>query len=214
MRSFVSPDGRSIEAEIVAATPDTVTLKLASGQSIVAPVNKFSTADQEFITTWRKQNPAVIKYNFATSFTKEKKDSSKKDTGSRIVTTETWVCNMKISNRSGQTLQDLKINYEIYYNQMDAGRPVLRKSPGSTTIASIKNLQDLIIPTEDLKLTTTQLDGGYYYADGSRPRQKDSLSGMVINISHEGKQVFSWTSNGVPAGRGATAEGKDSVFGK
>ncbi|HYF37796.1 MAG TPA: hypothetical protein VD994_21015 [Prosthecobacter sp.] len=214
MRTFSSPDGRTVEAEIVAATPDTVTLKLASGQSIVAPVTRFSTQDQEFIGDWRRKNPVAIKYSFAASYTKDKKNSTKRTDDNTVITTDTWVCNMKIANRSGQTLENVKVDYEVFYNQVERGNPITRKSSGTTTIESIKHLQELVIPTKELKLETSQLDGGFYYADGSPSRQRDSLSGMIINLSHEGKKVFSWASGGVPTGRGATAEGKDSVFGK
>jgi hypothetical protein len=59
------------------------------------------------------------------------------------------------------------------------------------------------------------LEGGFYYTDGSRARQKETLNGMVIHINHDGKKVFSWASSGVPKGAESVAEGtKESLLGQ
>jgi hypothetical protein len=58
------------------------------------------------------------------------------------------------------------------------------------------------------------LEGGFYYTDGTKTRQKDSISAMQINIHHDGKQVFSWASAGVPKGAGNSEGSKGSLFEK
>jgi hypothetical protein len=211
VRTFTSPDGRTLDAEVSSATLDTVTLKLAAGGTIVAPISKFSTADQQFIKEWRKQNPTAIKYSFTSSYTKEKTKSQKSSVGAATVTSDSWICNMKIANRSGQTLEKLKIDYDIFYDNNEGGRVVTRKASGSATIDNIKHLQEVLVPTKELTLQTSQLKGGYYYSDGARARQRDSLSGMVIKISHEGKQVYTWASSGVPEGRAGVSSDSDSA---
>ncbi len=60
-RTFTSPDGRTIQAEIQAATPDRVTLKTTAGQTLVAPIDKFIPADQDHIVAWSKANPVQVK---------------------------------------------------------------------------------------------------------------------------------------------------------
>jgi len=174
-RTFTSPDGRTLEAEIQSAMADTVTLKLANGQALTVAVTKFSKTDQAYIAEWRKANPVTIKYNFSASYTKEKKDTSKRLENNHEIITEVWVCNIKLANRSGQVLDKVRVNYDIYYTQVSGNQPVLRKMSGSTGLENMKNLQEVTLPTKELKLITSKLEGGRYYEDGSRSRQKDSI---------------------------------------
>jgi hypothetical protein len=212
---FTSPDGRTLEAEIVSATPDRVSLKTTAGVPIVAPINKFSPADQEFIGQWRKDHPVEIKYKFAADYTKSKVSSTKRKSGITEYTTEIWECNMKITNDSIQTLEGVSADYVIYYDVMDGANKITQTKAGKADIGTMKSKQQLVVKTDSVTLTTTQLLGGYYYADGSKTRQKDSVSAMLININHDGKKVFSWASAGVPKGAGAAAEGaKGSLFEK
>lgn len=213
-RTFTSSDGRTVEAEVISSTPDMVTLKLNTGQTVATSVNRFSEADQTYLAAWRKEHPTEIKYALTTNYTKSKTDSSKGSVSGKTITTETWLCNMKVTNRSGQTLENLKVKYDIYCNEFDdnSSNMVLKKTSNEASISSIKNLQELVIPTKEVRLKLVQLKAGYYYVDGGRARQKEDLAGMTITILHEGKEVYSWSSNGVP---GQGSDGKNgSLFGK
>ncbi|MES2735338.1 MAG: hypothetical protein V4672_03390 [Verrucomicrobiota bacterium] len=213
-RTFTSPDGRTLQADVQSATTDMVTLKLANGAPLTVQISKFSEADQTYIAEWRKANPTAIKYNFATSFTKDKRDSSKSSRNNEEITTDTWACNVKLANRSNQTLDGLKMDYEIYYTQVTGKQAVTRKMTGQADVPSIKHLEELVVPTRELKLTTSKLEGGYYYLDGSRSRQKDAIEGVAIKLTHDGKMVYEWASAGVPKDRGATAEGTSGSLAK
>ncbi|TDU81507.1 hypothetical protein EI77_00817 [Prosthecobacter fusiformis] len=204
-RTFTSPDGRTLLAEIQSATPDMVTLKLVNGPILAVPINKFSESDQAFVAEWRKANPVTIKYDFASSYTKDKANSTKQTVNNVEITTETWLCNLKLANRSNQTLEGLKVNYEIYYSQANGPTMVTRKATGNATIPSLKHLEETAIKTTTVQLKTSKLEGGFYYADGSRSRNKDTIEGMVVKISHQGKQVYEWASSGLPKDRGAVA---------
>ncbi len=205
-RTFTSPDGRTLQAEVQSATPDMVTLKMATGQTLTVPVTKFSDADQTFIAEWRKANPAATKYAFAASYTKEKKDSTKSMSGNAELTTETWVCNLKLANRSSQTLEDVKVDYEIFCTKINNGQAVQQRLKGSSDVGSIKHLEEVVIPSLEVKLYTTKLEGGFYYLDGSRSRKKDEIDGVVIRVTHAGQKVFEWASSGVPKDNGADAK--------
>jgi hypothetical protein len=212
---FTSPDGRTLQAEIVSATHDRVNLKTTSGVPIVAPIDKFSPADQEFIAQWRKDHPVMIKYKFSADYTKSKVSSSKRKSNNTEITTEIWECNMKITNESGQTLDGVTADYVIYYDQMERGNKISQTKMGKAELGVMKAQQQLVVKTDTVALSTTLLEGGFYYTDGTKTRQKDSISAMQININHDGKKVFSWASAGVPKGAGAAAEGtKGSLFEK
>lgn len=215
VRTFTSPDGRTLQAEITAATPDRVSLKTAAGQPLVVPIDKFIPADQEHISEWRKANPVQIKYRFVADYTKSKAGSSKMKSYNETITTEQWECNMKITNQSGQTLEGVTVDYVIYYDNLERGNKVTRSKAGKADIGTMKSLQQIVVKTTPVELHSVQLEGGYYYTDGTRARQKETLNGMIIHVNHDGKKVFTWTSSGVPKGAGTTAEGtKGSLFGQ
>lgn len=211
---FTSPDGRTLEAEILSATPDRVSLKTTAGVPLVAPIDKFSPADQAFIAQWRKDHPVAIRYKFAADYTKSKVSSTKRKSNNTEVTTEIWECNMKIINESGQTLEGVTADYVIYYDQMDRGNKISQTKVGKAELGVMKAQQQLVVKTDTVSLSTTLLEGGFYYTDGTKTRQKDSISAMQININHDGKKVFSWSSSGVPKGAGAAEGRKSSLFEK
>ena len=181
-RTFTSPDGRTLQAEIQAATPDRVTLKTTAGQTLVAPIDRFSSADQEHIAAWRKANPVQVKYRFLADYTKSKSSSSKSTSGSETITTEIWDCNMKITNQSGQTLEGVSADYVIYFDSLERGSKITRSKTGKADLGTIKSLQQLIVKTDPIELHGVELNGGYYYADGSRARQKEAITAMIINL--------------------------------
>lgn len=211
---FTSPDGRTLEAEIVSATPDRVSLKTTAGVPLMAPIDKFSPADQAFIAQWRKDHPVAIRYKFAADYTKSKVSSTKRKSNNTEVTTEIWECNMKIINESGQTLEGVTVDYVIYYDQMDRGNKISQTKVGKAELGVMKAQQQRVVKTDTVALTTTLLEGGFYYTDGTKTRQKDSISAMQIDISHEGKKVFSWASAGVPKGSSSSEGSKGSLFEK
>jgi len=157
----------------------------------------------------------MIKYKFSADYTKSKVSSSKRKSNNTEITTEIWECNMKITNESGQTLDGVTADYVIYYDQMERGNKISQTKMGKAELGVMKAQQQLVVKTDTVALSTTLLEGGFYYTDGTKTRQKDSISAMQININHDGKKVFSWASAGVPKGAGAAAEGtKGSLFEK
>jgi hypothetical protein len=206
-RTFTSPDGRTLQAEILAATPDRVTLKTSTGQTLVAPVDKFIPSDQEDIAAWRKANPAKISYRFVADFTKSKEGASKSKQGNIFVTTERWVCNLKLINQSGQTLEDVSASYRIFFDQLERGEKITRSKAGRLDLGTLKALQQVVVKTDTVDLQAIELEAGYYFTDGSRARQKEGIKGVLIDILHEGKKVFTWVSPGVPKGAERVAEG-------
>lgn len=208
-RTFTSPDGRTLQAEIISATPDRVTLKTSAGQTLVAPVDKFIPADQENIAAWRKANPAAINYRFVADYTKSKEGSSKTKQNNTFITTERWLCNLKLINQSGQTLEDVSADYRIFFDQLERGEKITRSKTGKVDLGTLKSLQQVVVKTDTVELQSIELEGGYYFTDGSRSRQKEGIKGVLIDIRHAGKKVFTWASSGVPKGAERVAEGTE-----
>ncbi len=57
-RTWSSTDGRQLEGDYVSGTPDAVTVKLATGQTVVIPLNRLSEADQQWVAE-QKPGPKV-----------------------------------------------------------------------------------------------------------------------------------------------------------
>lgn len=204
-RTFTSPDGRTLQAEILKASPESVTLQLTNGQSIVAPVDKFSPEDQAFIAKWRKENPEVIKYNFSASYKEAKINSIKSFKSDHEITTEAWECTVNLGNRSGETLEGLEVEYTIYFTQISNNQPTLRAVSGTSKLPSLRHLQEESFKTKSVQLVSSKLAAGFYYADGSRSRQKDDIEGLSLKIKHAGKIAYEWTSQGLTPERIKTA---------
>jgi hypothetical protein len=57
-RTFTDAKGRTIEAEVTAATETEVTIKRADGKEFTVALSTFSDADQEFVKKWREAKAA------------------------------------------------------------------------------------------------------------------------------------------------------------
>lgn len=206
LRTFTSPNGQTIQAEIVSASAADVTLKMANGAVITATLDKFSRADQAFVAEWLKSNAAAIKYSFDLNFSKDKTDSSKRMLGNTEVTTERWLCHIKFTNRSNVTLDNVSLKYDIYYTAISGNQSIVKKFSGDTKVAPTKHLETVSVSTKEIVLEKSKLEGGFYYADGSRSRQRDSIDGIAIDVFHNGQKVHSWVSSGVPKDRVAPTQ--------
>lgn len=205
-RTFTSPGGQTIQAEIVSATASDVTLKMDNGAVVTATLDKFSRADQAFIAEWSKSNVAAIKYSFDLNYSKDKTDTSKRVVSNTEVTTERWLCNLKFTNRSNVTLDNVSLKYDIYYTAVSGNRAIVRKESGETKVPPTKHLETVVVTTKEIALEKSKLEGGFYYADGSRSRQRDSIDGVAIDVFHNGQKVHSWVSSGVPKDRVAPTQ--------
>jgi hypothetical protein len=210
-REFTSTDGRKMQAEVEAVTPDRVTIKTAAGASYVTPISQFSAADQAYFKEWAATHTqSEIRYRFEVSYTKEKLDTRNSRDGHKEIKNENWRCNLKIINNSGQTLDQLKVIYTVIYDKIQSDRAITVGREGSKTIDLIKHHEQLIIPTDEVTLTSSQLVDGWYYFNGSRVRKKDSIEGVKVSLEHKGKEVFTWKSMGSPETYAAAKVKKDN----
>jgi hypothetical protein len=196
-RAFTSSDGKTLNAEIETATADTVTLKLADGKPVMIPLARLAPADQDFVKTWLKANPPTIHYNFDVSWTKEKAGSSTKGVNNTKIVTNKYVTHIKITNRSGQAVENIGLNYQIYYSDMEGAATLIKHHDGKQNIPLIKSGETITVDAEPVSLSSKQLDGGFYYTDGSASRKIDTFKGIAATLKHDGKQIFEFVSQGV-----------------
>ncbi|MFZ4763698.1 MAG: hypothetical protein ACOYMN_01990 [Roseimicrobium sp.] len=152
-RNFTSTDGKTISAELVTANSLQATLKLASGQESVVPLNRLSKADQDFITAWLKQSPQAaqaIRYNFEVDASKEKLDTKKTRTGSSVInaTTSEWLYHVKITNRASQLIEGLQMRFQIHYNDVDGKTKSTELKSGAKAVPALKPGESTVVDTD------------------------------------------------------------------
>jgi len=207
-RIFTSTDGRTLEAEVVSATPDMVTLKLANGTTPTVPLERLSELDRTYVSQWRQANPSTIRYNFNVEFSKQRTSGPRQrprgDSPAVVVSKEKWVGTFKIQNRSGQAVDNLEVRYQLHYMDDNGKVKAAEIKTGTRKIPIIKSNEILSIDTDTLELEVTQLAAGYYWRDGSKRTEDDGVKGGAVSILHNGKVVHEFASRGVTL----VAEGK------
>ncbi len=205
-RTFTSTDGRQLVAEVVSVADGTASLKLGNGTVAEVPLSRFIKTDADYLSSWEPGADAAIKYLFDVAHSKERTDKSVSKDSQEKSGTETWVMNLKVRNRSGVDLKDVTLKYNIFYKVPSGQSSVLRKTPGTIKIESIRQNEELKLATEPVTLKVSELQGGWYYSDGSKRKQNDSLEGIAMTFVHEGAEGFTWASRGLPAGASGAPE--------
>ncbi|HSJ04960.1 MAG: hypothetical protein ACAI34_14230 [Verrucomicrobium sp.] len=200
-RTFTSADGRKLVAEIVGATPDTVSLKLADGSTATLPLIRLAEEDREVIGQWRKANPQAIRYNFTVDWTDECVSGKKRARGNGpaiVEAKEKWVCHFKVLNRSGMTLENVELRYQIHYVSVDGKAQTSEVVKGRKAIPAVKFNDTAVVDSDVVELDVMQLAPGFTWADPKmRRKENDDIKGVVVTLYHDGKQVHEFVSRGI-----------------
>jgi len=145
----------------------------------------------------RAEAPQAIHYNFDVSWSKEKADSKTKGVSHTKIVTNNYVTHIKVTNRSGEAISNLELQYQLYYAEAEGTATVVKHKDGKHVIPFIKPLESVVVDAEPVSLSTKQLTGGYHYTSGAPPRQIDVFKGIAATFIHEGKQVFEFVSDGI-----------------
>jgi hypothetical protein len=193
LRKFTDQGGRTIEAHILAGTPDTVTIEMADGKSHTVPITKFSELDQIHIREWIKANPDARPYKFELTEVAKRLGKERRESASYEVTEESWNYELTIKNRSGFDVGFLDVRYRIFSsvpNTSDAGGlPKITTSDGLASIASLRNNGDIELKTDPVSLLESRLTTGSEFTDGSDIEKKQGLDGIWVKLFHDGKNV-------------------------
>ena len=196
-RVFTSTDGKTLNGEISAATADSLTLKLSSGSQLVVPLQRLGPDDQVFVKNWLKAHPPTINYSFDVTWSKEKTGSSTTGIDHTKNVSNKYVTHIKITNKSGQAIENLDLHYQIYYNDVQGTATILQHRDGKHTIPLIKSGETLTVDTAPISLDSKQLAAGYHYTTGAPSRQIDTLKGIAAIFYHNGKHVFEYVTQGI-----------------
>ncbi len=215
-REFTDAQGRKLDAELVSVSGNQATLKRASdGRTFTVATTAFSQADQKFMADFASSN---VKYDFEVRYTKKKLGEVKQKRNNTTYETETWAYKVDLRNLSSGSVSDLRVDYWCFRREDGGkGRGAARmESSGSTKIEAIPRSASVTFDTSPVDINKQTLDGGFYYADGSKGQQADGMGGMVVRVFKGDKEVFNFATKddllvaavGKPKAAGSNATGK------
>jgi hypothetical protein len=206
-----SASGRTITADLLNVTGDSVTLKLESGAVHTLPLSRLSDSDRAHISNWVKSNPAgqapsvapeiaaaPIRYGFNVTWKKEKTGEKATNLGPYKGAEEQWTCRFTVTNLSSQSLEDVEVRYQVHASIERDRTPTDEHMDGADQIASLPRNQPVQISAKPVPLLRVKLDSGYITTDGSRGNKRDSLKGVAVGVYHKGVLVHEFRSPGVP----------------
>lgn len=191
---FTDLQGRKLDAEIVSATNDQVTLNRASdGRAITANVSIFSAGDQKFI---REYAAANVKHVFEVRYTKKKQDEKKVEGGGSEGTLENWFYVISIRNMSAMGVEGVTLNYSIYMKEAGANG----RTPAKVVASGVDKLMGLprnetgLIQTKAVEVVRLRPKAGYYFTSGEGGKS-DQLAGFALKFTKDGKEVYSYATS-------------------
>lgn len=170
-------------AKIVKATQETVTIARSDGKDYELPLSKLSSADQMFVKEWARKNPVQIDYRFDFGHSTTRLGRISNEQNDIEVIQEEWAYVVNVENRSSEDVENLEMRYRVYYSdrQQGSGKAIdklVNHKQGSDKLGALKRNQRMERRTSPVTLVETKLNGGYYFADGSKSKKQDSLEGI------------------------------------
>ncbi len=197
LREFRNPAGKVLKAEIVSATSEMVTLKLADGREITTKIAVFSKEDQEYISEWLTKNPAQMNYRLEAKFKADRLEREQTKTSSVKTTLEKWAYEVTLANTDPTDLSDLKVEYQLFKTpagvmrttsgQQQSGEHLV--TVGETVLAKLEGRNDATFTTAAVEVKSYEpiVKG----SSGSVGKDmEEDLEGAWIRVYHQDKMVF------------------------
>lgn len=125
--------------------------------------------------------------------TRKKLDEQRKrEGGNQTVTTKEIAYKVTVQNKSFKEVKDVEVKYMVFYDDAkEASTEKAREASftGRQSIPMLQGNQSETFDTNPLKLTTTELDGGWYYANGGGNRAKDRVIGVWFRAYSNGEMI-------------------------
>ncbi|MDB6119257.1 MAG: hypothetical protein JWO08_3038, partial [Verrucomicrobiaceae bacterium] len=194
-REFTDVQGRKLEGELVSVSgPQAVIKRTADGQAFTVMASQFSADDQKFMQEF---GAAQARYVFEVKLVKDKLGATKTKQNNVTYTSEEWAYKVALTNRSTLDAEDLRVDYWLFLKSDDGkikAGPRVQQS-GSTTVKSLKRSGIYQFQTKTLKLSRQELDGGFYFADGTKNKARDSVGGVAMRFFKGDKEVYAWATD-------------------
>ena len=194
-REFTDIQGRKLEGELVSVKgPQAVIKRTSDSKLFTMPVSQFSPEDKKVMADFAIAN---TKYSFDVKLVKEKLGTSKVKEFDVKSTAEQWAYKVDVSNRSSSDAADLRVDYWLFRKADDgkvkAGPRV--QQAGSMKLGDLRLGASHQFQTKPVVLTKHELDGGFYYPDGTKNKSRDTIGGVAMRFFVGQREVFSWSTD-------------------
>lgn len=213
-REFTDLQGRKLEAELVSVAGGQAVLKRAAdGRSFTVPVASFSAEDQKLMNEFAAAN---MNYKFEVKYTKKKLGETTQRSGPIVMEVERWAYKVDLRNVSSANVSDMRVDYWCF-RKADEGQgqgSARVEASGSLKIENLAKNGLHQFETMPVEINKQKLEGNYIYIDGTRPRQSDSMGGIVLRVFQGDREVYKFATKddlfvaavGKPSANGSNAK--------
>ncbi|WOO41539.1 hypothetical protein [Rubellicoccus peritrichatus] len=197
---FTDAQGRTITAKPIRMVGTQVEIERDDGSKFTVSPTIFVTKDQEYLAKWAKEqlfvSGDVLKITAKSSTTRKQKDDSSR--GVEIKRFKGFY-KVKVVNESDMDLTDLDVKYRYYVFKNDiaadkrsSGQTI--KVTGQSKISTLPKRSDFEFETKHSEMMETDLESGYRWAGGGKPKSEDELEGIWVRV-YQGKNLITEFAN-------------------
>lgn len=190
-RDFLSADGKSIRGKVMRydARSKKVSIQRDTKQLFTVPIRVFSDKDQKYILQWEFNKVFLSDSSFKIDAKRKKiKDSEAAYTGS--VTSEkleNTAYELTLKNNSASSLEGLKVEYCIFYEQEKtvSSKTIEEEGVryGTIDVGSMRPKSSKELRTEPVTVYTYELDSSWSYTDGRKNKISGEIRGLWVRVN-------------------------------
>lgn len=193
-------DGQEIEAKLIAATGDNVTIeRIGDGRQFIVPLANLDNYTNERVHQWMDQSPGAIAFNFDVSATKTLLDSNTFMTAGRDLKSAEWSYRVKVTNLTRNVLSGAQLEYRIVFDdEVEIAKTVVAPGKGGNQqdgqlldLPEMQFNEEIEFDTPPLILHTYE----YVPQRGEREYSRDSIKGIWVRISKNGVVLYEYQSH-------------------
>jgi hypothetical protein len=127
--------------------------------------------------------------------------------GDTSKSSEKYVYEMKVQNRSFGDVPALDVQYLIFVERQKLGerkeKDTIDRITGSAKVEPLsRNTMVRTVSTSEIVLAKQSLGGGMYYVNGGRQKVEDNIVGVWVRVLNEGKVIAEYTNPSTVTKRG------------
>jgi len=193
-------DGQEIEAKLIAATGDKVTIeRIGDGRQFIVPLANLDNYTNERVHQWMDQSPGAVAFNFDVSATKTLLDSNTFMTAGRDLKSAEWSYRVKVTNLTRNVLSGAQLEYRIVFDdEVEIAKTVVAPGKGGNQqdgqlldLPEMQFNEEIEFDTPPLILHTYE----YVPQRGEREYSRDSIKGIWVRILKNGVVLYEYQSH-------------------
>ncbi len=192
--------GRSIRGKIMRydAKKNVVTIQRDNRQQATIPLTMLSEKDQDYVRQWDFNKVFLSASSFKIEAKRKKmKDGDGGYSGyNSAKKVENYGYEVTLQNRSTSTLENLELEYCIYYEQEEYKRGGEARKEGvrygKLDVGTLLPKSERELVTKPVTIYTEELDSDWYYGSGADNKQSGKVRGIWVQVHmvlDDGKKI-------------------------